>query len=385
MDIPPEDQMQPPAPKRSARRWLAGVAAVLLGAIIVGVLRITAVQLGQNRSAATTSTPLVSTAPTPPSALADISMMRPYDPSSAWNTPINSAARADANSDAMIATIGMSKNGGAISSDASQFSYPVYFADRSTPRWDLQCSKYDCTIVTSKDTEVTSTIKGVPIPDNAKPSTGTDGNLIVIDRVTGAEYNLWQARRTETGWKISNASVYNIFWDAMPERYGSRGAGIPYYAGLVRPWEIAQGHIDHAIAFGYPFPARGRCVFPASKTDGTSDLADAIPEGARLQLNPQLTEADFDRLGLDRTGKIIARALQEYGMILVDYSGRPKIYIENLADNPFATQAWSDPQLSLTAWTIGQIPYSSFRVLALPAAYWNPSRTGPTHGDCAAP
>jgi hypothetical protein len=152
----------------------------------------------------------------------------------------------------------------------------------------------------------------------------------------------------------------------------------------VRPWEITQGHIDHAIAFGYPFPARDRCVFPASKTDGDSDLPDAIPEGARLQLNPQLTEADFDRLGLDRTGKIIARALQKYGMILVDYSGRPKIYVENLADNPLARQAWSDPQLRLTDSTIEQIPYSSFRVLALPAAYWNPSLTGPTHGDCAA-
>ena len=201
------------------------------------------------------------------------------------------------------------------------------YADRSTPRWNLDCRKYDCTVVTSKGTVVTSAIKDVPIPDDAKPSAGTDGNVIVIYRVTGAEYNLWQAKRTETGWKISNASVYNIFWDATPERYGSRGAGIPYYARLVRPWEIAQGHIDHTIAFGYPFPARDRCVFPASKTDGDSDLSDAIPEGARLQLDPQLTEEDFDRLGLDRTGKIIARALQKYRMILVDYSGQLKIYV----------------------------------------------------------
>jgi hypothetical protein len=314
----------------------------------------------------------------------DISKMRPYDATSAWNTPIDPSVHYDPNSDAMIATIGLSKNGGSISSDASRFSYPVYFVDSATPRWDITCLKYSCTVVTSKGTERTATIKAVPIPAGAMPSAGTDGNLIVIDRATGTEYNLWQAERTETGWNVSNASVYNIFWDAMPEHYGSRGAGIPYYAGLIRPWEIAQGHIDHAIAFGYPFPARDRCVFPASKTDGESDLPFAIPEGARLQLDPKLTEAEFKRLGLDRTGKIIARALQQYGMILVDYSGRPKIYAENLEDNPLATQTWSDPQLGLTDSTIKQIPYSSFRVLALPPAYWNQTSNSPAHGDCTA-
>jgi hypothetical protein len=108
----------------------------------------------------------------------------------------------------------------------------------------------------------------------------------------------------------------------------------------------------------------------------------AIPEGAHLQLDPSLTEQDFNAMGLDPVGKIIARALQKYGMVLVNAAGRTKIYIENLADNPYATEQWSDPDLGLTARSIANIPYTSFRVLALPEAYWASNSEGPMHGNC---
>lgn len=108
----------------------------------------------------------------------------------------------------------------------------------------------------------------------------------------------------------------------------------------------------------------------------------AIPEGARLQLDPSLTEEDFDRMGLDRAGKIIARALQEYGTILVDDSGSFKIYLEDLINNPYTTQKWTDPGLNLTKETIYGIPYTSFRVLELPPVYWESSAESQYHGRC---
>ena len=49
----------------------------------------------------------------------------------------------------------------------------------------------------------------------------------------------------------------------------------------------------------------------------------AIPEGARLQLDPSLTEKDFDRMGLDRTGKIIAQGVAE---IRDDFGGPFRIF-----------------------------------------------------------
>ena len=306
---------------------------------------------------------------------------RPYTAASAWNTPIASNAVSDSRSREMVATIGQSGNGGVITSDPAQYTFPVYFAAAGTPRYDVPCKVYRCTVVTASGTTTTSVLKGVPIPVGARPSAGTDAQMIIIDPATGAEYDLWQASFAGGGWSVSNASVYNVRWDGMPTRYGSRGAGVPYYAGLIRPWEIAAGRIDHAIAFAYPGSASRGCVWPASKTDGKNSGGSAIPEGARLQLDPRMTEADFTALGLDRTGKIIARALQRYGMILIDVSGRPKIYAENLSANPFTATSWSNANTKLTSSTISSLPYTAFRVLDLPDAYWT-GGTGPLHGSC---
>jgi hypothetical protein len=311
----------------------------------------------------------------------DITKLRPYTNSSAWNTPIGPNPIYDPHSDEMVATIGLDSEG-RITSNTENYSYTLYYADQSTPRWDVPCASGSCTIVKPDETIKTPILKDVPIPPNAQPAGGSDAPMIIVDKGTFAEYNLRGVVRTSTGWTIKNGSVYNILWDGAPTRYGSRGAGVPYFAGLIRPWEIEGGHIQHAIGFAYPFPAIDQCVFPASKTDGDSTLPYAIPEGARLQLDPSLTENDFDQMGLDRAGKIIAQALQEYGMILVNVSGRPKIFVENLDDNPYATVQWSDPGLNLTNTSIVAIPYTYFRVLKLPDAYWTTEIEPTNHGRC---
>jgi hypothetical protein len=341
-----------------------------------------------------TATPKPTSTPDPTATLAPTSTppptddasgawdRRPYTAIGPWNVAIPSGATIDGNSTAMIATIGQSSNGGVLTSDTTQYSYPVYVADASTPRHDIACMKYKCTVVTGTGTTTTALLSRVPIPALALPSTGDDGQMIIIDSTNGTEYDLWQAVKSTSGWSVSNGSVYNVGWDGAPSRYGSRGAGVPYFAGLIRPWEIRQGHVDHAIAFAYPGPAAGKCAYPASKTDGASTSSVAIPEGARLQLDPSLDSADFDRLGLNSTARIIARALQRYGMIVIDRSGRPKIYAENLTANPYATASWSDTAIALTSSTVSAIPYTSFRVLALPSGYWTGSTTSLMHGSC---
>jgi hypothetical protein len=313
-----------------------------------------------------------------------IEVMVPYSKTSIWNTPIGPSPKYDVHSDEMIANLAHA-NEGRIITAGEGYNYPVYFADENTPRWDIPCLINECTIASSdKDVIRTHTVRNVPVPVGAKPGDDTDGRMIVIDAVTHTEYDLVHARRTAAGWEAGTVSVYNILWNATPVMHSSRGSGIPGYAGLLRPWEIRQGRIEHALAFGYTEPAIEKCVYPASKTDGDSKIPFAIPEGARLQLDPSLTEADFDQMGLNRSGKIIARALQEYGMIMVDHSGSFKIYVEDLINNPFAKEDWTDPELNLTKESIYKIPYTSFRVLELPPGYWEPSENTDFHGQCIA-
>lgn len=338
---------------------MALVALVVLGAAAAGC----------RASPSGSASPSVPTLP-------PLSGQRPYSQDSAWNTPIARDAPIDPRSRDMVATID-----GPLTSDPTQYTFPVYSVDAATPRFVVPSTKHRWTIVDPADATTTADQVTVPIPAEARPAAGTDAQMIILDPATGTEWDLWQAERLGEGWTVANGSVYDVRLDGMPASYGSRGAGIPYLAGLIRPWEIAAGRIDHAIAFAYPGTARDRCVWPASKTDGDDRARFAIPEGARLRLDPTLGEADFDRLGLSRTGKIIARALQQYGMILVDTSGRPKIYAEDTADNPYAGVQWSHPALALQGDTVSAIPLDRFAVLALPDGYWS-GGGGPRHGDC---
>jgi hypothetical protein len=296
---------------------------------------------------------------------------RPYAADSPWNTPIPDGAPIDPRSDALVATILESSNG-RLRSDPTQYSFPVYFSDATTPKLTMVCSG----IVSINHPDGTRTslssgqLAGVPIPPEAKPSAGNDAQIIVVDTGTGDEYDVYEFVPPNA---CSNITRYigGVHRSAAESSYISRGAGVPYLAGLIRPWEIAEGRIEHALAFGYELGRARRCVFPASKTDGDDSRTDVIPQGARLQLDPEL---DVDRIeDLDATGRIIARALQKYGMYLIDNSGANKVYAEDIR-----TANWGT---ILVAETVSAIPVDRLQVLRLPDAY-RAQTYDPNHGGC---
>jgi hypothetical protein len=127
-------------------------------------------------------------------------------------------------------------------------------------------------------------------------------------------------------------------------------------AGLIRPEEIEAGVIPHALVFGCCYPKLGYIVYPpAPTTDGKIAGQYAIPEGARLQLDPSL---NLDTLGLSTAGKIIAKCMQDYGIILSDSSDGLPLYAENPMGR--ATDPW--PALSFDGYSASPIPLN-FRVI----------------------
>lgn len=287
-----------------------------------------------------------------PQAPDDERLGRPYADGSPWNTPIDPAAPVHPDSARLVRAVGAR-----LTSDPTQYTMPVYEVSAGTPRVPVRVTGRFSEVTDGgqevdalRDTEVT-----VPLPSRAQPAPGSDGQVVVVDVSTGDEWGLWRARPGDAGWTATNGYHYSVRWSGVPPTgFGSRGAGLPYLAGLVRPRELAAGRIEHAVAFGFPHPS---CAFtpPATKSDGQADPAASLPEGARLQLDPRFGEADFDRWGLDRTGRLIARALQTYGMIVVDVSGRPKVYLEAQR-----TALWDR---SVGATTVSGIPLDDFRVL----------------------
>ncbi len=89
-------------------------------------------------------------------------------------------------------------------------------------------------------------------------------------------------------------------------------------AGVIFPDELSAGEINHALAVSLPCVKTGGPVYPATESDGKCIKSGAIPEGARIQLNPEL---DLDKLNLSYHEYVICKALQEYGAFVVDVSG----------------------------------------------------------------
>jgi hypothetical protein len=249
---------------------------------------------------------------------------------------------------------------GRLSSDPDQYSYPVYYVDADTPLVPVTLTGVFSTVTGNGDTLDRTTgdqVQMLPIPAGAEPSAGADSQIILLDRDTGAEMGLFELFKDASGnWEATNGYRYNTAWSAVPpDGFGSRGAGVPYLTGLVRPCEIARGHIDHALAFAYEDPTP-QWVYPATKSDGQSAFPD-MPEGARLQLNPDLTPADIMAMGCTGPCLTIARAMQEYGMYLIDHAGHPKLMLEYRE-----TAGWS---AGVDSGTVRPIPTSQLRLLEL--------------------
>lgn len=288
---------------------------------------------------------------------------RPYTSTSAWNSPVGPSPEVDPRSSSLIQAI--ADNGLPLTSDPDQYTPAVYTFDEETPLRPITLgwySSYDAGD-NSRVGHGWGSTQQLPIPDDAQPPEGSDGQVVLWNPKTGVEYGLWQFERDAEG-NLSASNGYRYHTSAgyhgrFADARAGRGAGLPYLGGLVRPCEVAQGHIDHALAFAYDSPSSA-FVFPASKSDGAGVLGTDLPEGTRLQLNPELTDADLDALQLSPAAKTIARALQTYGMYVVDNSGSSKIYLEARH-----TANWDH---TIDRDLLETIPWSEFQVVGIPRA-----------------
>ena len=293
-------------------------------------------------------------------ATAAVGCRPPYSPTSPWNTPIASRPAIAPGSAMHVRALGSQ-----LSSDPTEYTYPVYLARSGIPLQAVHVSgTYSNVSANGRRLRISqSTTVRLRIPTGAGASAGSDGQLVLLDPLTGNEWGFWRLQPTGAGrWSAENGYRYNIGWNGVPPRdasgspFGSRGSGVPYLAGLVRPCELAQGHIDHALALAYPTPT-SRHVYPATKSDGGGTSPADMPEGSRLQLDPRLTAGRLRSLGCRGACLTIARAMQVYGMYIIDNSGHAKIMLE---DN--RTAHWHG---RVSASTVSPIPISDLRLLSV--------------------
>ena len=153
---------------------------------------------------------------------------------------------------------------------------------------------------------------------------GSDCHLIVVHRATRRLYEMFRGNMIGGYGGVFTGGCLAV-WD-LNRRYPASGrgeqctssdaAGLPIAPLLFTADEIAAGSIDHAIRFILPNSRirAGVYVHPATHAGAPKGPPTAPPMGARLRLR---ADYPLDQLP-NEAARIIARAMQRYGMILAD-------------------------------------------------------------------
>jgi len=216
----------------------------------------------------------------------------------------------------------------------------------------------------------------IPIPAGARPDPRSDAHMSIVDLARGIEYGFFGAAGSGRNWTCKVCATADLRGSGVKapdagraewwRSHGPRACGFPTIAGLIRPEELRAGRIEHALVLAYPHVRSRYYVQPASTSQahipGQAEPNRGVPCGGRIQLDPTL---DLTTLGLSRSGQIIARALQEYGAYVGDFSGA----ISLNADGSDAAQTEYRTGLLNTNELHRGIDLRRFRVLQLGQVY----------------
>jgi hypothetical protein len=159
----------------------------------------------------------------------------------------------------------------------------------------------------------------VRMPADVCPSSDTDGQLAIF-QPDGWVLNTYATVVMSNGNIITDMASYSYAkGDGTGYWNGRRASMIPAYAGLIRKREIANGKISHAVALVMsPDVLKEQAIWPAYAFDRLSGYSGTLPMGALLAIPASV---DINSLGLTTNGKILARAVQDYGAYVVDRGG----------------------------------------------------------------
>ncbi|HZO05678.1 MAG TPA: hypothetical protein VFB52_04770 [Solirubrobacterales bacterium] len=277
-------------------------------------------------------------------AKASADHFRFFSPASFWNAPVPAAAKLDQRSAKLVRALSTEVE--AELADASgpwigtsRYSVPIYTVPASQPavRVKLTSPIFSPPLQAAFDR--------VPLPPEATPSGGTDGHLVVWQPSTDRMWEFWRlvpGAEPSASWGgamenvSANRGVYDT--DAWPDAepwWGASASSLPVAGGLITLEDLREGEIDHALAIALPEIRAGVYAAPAQRTDGKSASPLALPEGARLRLDPKL---DLAKLQMPRVTRLIAEAAQRYGIFVRDGAGGVQLFAQDpvtAAKNPY--------------------------------------------------
>jgi hypothetical protein len=292
--------------------------------------------------------------PTPAPTASSSGVTPFYASTSFWNQPIGSNSAIDANSSTIVQAALVATGPGANFANGSAWGRAMVYSHNTDPVYTIGCTLYDCGNTITFN-----------IPVGAKPETGSDGHLVVINQDTGQELDMWEASFANGAWSAGSRYLTDSRgWGAIcalgQHCGGAVAAGFAAFGGVIRPEEMQQGHIDHALALTSSLTLSGFIACPATHTDGVSSAAGAIAEGARIQLDPAF---NVDGQNWPQWEKTIAHALQNYGAYVIDTGGSMAFFGQNNLNGGISWSSLGVPDSP----SLSNLPWSSFRVMQIQA------------------
>lgn len=155
--------------------------------------------------------------------------------------------------------------------------------------------------------------------------------MTIYDPASDRIWEFWATRRNPAtgGWEAcwgGRLDTVSASQGHFPEYYGATASGIVAAGGMISIDEVKRGEITHAMSLNVIEPAEGVYSWPAQRTDGFSKHPNAIREGQRLRLDPSV---NVDALDLTPVGRMVAKAAQEYGFIVIDRGGSVGLVAED--------------------------------------------------------
>jgi serine/threonine-protein kinase len=190
-----------------------------------------------------------------------------------------------------------------------------------------------------------------------------DCHLIVQHLPSRRLYEMWHADLTNGFFTGGCLAVWDQSRTYGPDGRGlnctsADAAGFPIAPLVFTSEEVAAGEIPHAIRFVLPNDRirKGSYVAPSThSTDATHGAIDTPPYGARFRLR-----ANYPVDKLPEGPRVVARAMQKYGMFLADAG--------NLAltarSDRFSTIKWDGPDgLLLSPFDLASLKVTDFEMI----------------------
>ncbi|MFT3944483.1 MAG: LamG domain-containing protein [Ancrocorticia sp.] len=259
--------------------------------------------------------------------------------------------------------------------NTTKFSPPLYVARNSDPVYDItawNCQSHTASVAKYLNAE----LMNVHIPSDLVPDDSSDGSVSIYNPDSKEIVELWKARKNGNKWEAcwgGKITETDKSLGSFKGTFGAAASGLSFWGTMIREQELRNGRIDHVVSLAIPHTKKGSISWPAVRTDGWMNGTE-LSIGQMLRLPASL---DIDSMKLSPTAKTIAKAAQEYGIMVTDTSGA----VSFTAENPISLKTdnydsifrgrWSSQEMAGDV-SKGEVGFPLDKLVALPMNYRAP-------------